>query len=645
MKKHIFFLLLFIQIMAVSIGQKTIPDFGQIDLSDLQLNSCSFEPDANAMKLFDVRESEFEPSPFVEKIRTERRVRIKIFNEKGYPFATVKIPYYSNKKNSSISDLKGIVYSLDNSGKINTQKIEESDFFKTKAMDKIGLLSFTFPSLQPGCVIEYSYTLTEKNSSQFDTWVVQSEIPTAYVSNTLIIPAYSNFKEFVFGIDSILKRTEPIKKGLDRNKTTFYTVNVPSFKSEPYMSSLRDNLPRMYYLYFPKGNVLIEDFSPASLWKNVANRILRSDFFEEQFRKIIRGTEKIVDTALSMVNKNDRVKYLVQAVKKRIPESKSQSSFPDDINDTWKNRTGSSAEINMLLMNLFKRSDINCYPVLISTRDNGKINLDFPSFGQFNSMDVLVMDNDITYLIDASLRFQPYNIPPMNILNRQVFILDPDNIRWALINDDRPLQKQTASIFALLTKEGKINATVTVEYFDFTKSMFLDSTGKDVDDDECRFVNKKIPGLKVLSDYRENPVEEDPLVQKIEFIFEPQNTNEFYYFSPQRLTNRKTNPFIQDKRNTDIDFGCNKESLLKMHLEIPENFSVEHLPENIILRSPDSSLTYTRIIYANRSNISFTQKLEIKRALFDKNEYAGLYEFFNRIQSFMTDEIIIKKIK
>ena len=158
-------------------------------------------------------------------------------------------------------------------------------------------------------------------------------------------------------------------------------------------------------------------------------------------------------------------------------------------------------------------------------------------------------------------------------------------------------------------------------------------------------MNKKIPGLKILSDNRENNGDGEPLVQTIEFDYETQQTGEFYFISPQLLTVKKTNPFILDKRNTDIDFGCNQETQLNMHLEIPEPFSVEHLPPNIVVRSPDSSLTFTRIASADRSNISFSQSLEITRSIFDKNEYAGVYEFFNRIQSLMAEEIILKKKK
>jgi hypothetical protein len=644
MKRIYFFFLAFL-FTADAFSQKNLPEFGQIDKADLLLKSCSFEPDAPAMELFDVRNSEFEPSPFVEKIKTERRVRIKIFNEKGYPYGSVKIPYYSNKKNTAISDIKGMVYNLDAGGNIITYKVDEADFFKDKAIEKIWLLSFAFPNLQPGCVIEYSYTLTEKNTSQFDTWLIQSEIPTAYVSNALIIPTYSDYKEFVFGVDSIPKKTELLKKGLDKNKTTFYKENVPSFKPEPLMSSKWDNMLRMAYRFFPNGNLFAGSSSPLSSWNIAGNMVLRSVFFDEQFKKIIHGTEKIVDTALTIQITEQRIRYLVNTVKNRIPESQGQSWFPDDITDAWKNRSGSSAEINMLLMNLFKRSNINCYPVLISTRDNGKINLGFPNFGQFNGMDVMVADNNLIYFIDASLKFQSYIIAPQNVLNRNVFILNPDNIHWALITDDRPLLKQNASIFGVLTKEGKIKAGVSVSYYDYAKSLFLDSSGINAENNESRFMNNKIPGLKILSDNRENNGDGKPLIQTIEFVYEPQQSDEFFFISPQLLAVKKTNPFILDTRNTDIDFGCNQETLLNMYLEIPEPFSVEHLPPNMVIRLPDSSLIFKRITYADRSSISFSQSLEIRRSVFDKNEYAGVYEFFNRIQSLMAEEIILKKKK
>jgi len=626
-----------------SFSQKAVPGFGVIDKSDLLLKSCSFEPDAFAMKLFDVQEAEYEPSPFTPKIRTERRVRIKIFNEKGYPHATVKIPYYSNKKNTIVSDLKGIVYTLDNSGSIITHRIEEADFFKEKAVAKVGVLSFTFPNLQSGCVIEYSYTLTEKNTTNFNTWILQSDIPVAYISNSLIIPTYSGFKEYISDASPVSKKTELIKKGLDKNKTTFSKENIPSFKAEPYMSSARDNILRMAYVLFEDGTLILDNYSAQSLWKIVANRILKTTFFDDLFKKIIPGTEKIIDTALNMLNSDDRIRYLYRVVKRRIPESQGQASFADDITDSWKSRNANTAEINLTLINLLKRAGINCSPVLVSTRENGKINLDFPSFGQFNGLDILVNDNGLTYLIDASLRFQPYNIPPVNILNRHVLVMDPDNIRWVFVNDSRPLLKQTTNIFGTFTKDGKIEAGATITYSDYSKSLFLDSANSNIETSDSRFIDKKITGLKILTDNREIGGDGEPLVQTIEFDYEAQQSGEFYFIAPRFFTLKKTNPFLHEKRTTDIDFGCNQEASLSMTLQIPETLQVETLPQSITVRSPDSSLVFTRITYSNKSTISFSHSLEIRKPVFEKTEYAALYEFFKRTFALMAEEIILKK--
>ena len=644
MKKRV--LLIPILLLTLSLwGQKNLPKFGEIDSLDFTLKACPFEQEANAMKIFDIQEMEYEPSAFEGKIRTEKRVRIKIFNEKGFANATIYIPYYSNKKNTKIEELKGVIYNKDISGKITVEKLEEADFFTEKAMEKVGVLRFTFPNLKPGSVIEYSYLMTEKNRLYFDPWIIQSVIPVAYTSISLTIPTFAGLKEIIFGSDSVSRRKEVLTKGLDREKRTFFKENVVSFKPEPFMTSYNDNVLRMGFLFFPQDNLLLNNYSPASMWKVAANMLVKSTFFEDQWKKEIQGTQKIIDTASTILYVPDRIRYLFNSVKKRMPERTGQAGVAGDIQEAWKNRSGTSAQINMILMNFLHRSNIKCYPVLISTRENGKINTEFPNFGQFNGMDVLVVDNGFNYLMDASLKFQSFDTPPLNVLNRQAFLLDPDNIRWIKISDDRPLLKQSTDIFGTLTTEGVLEGSASVNYYDYAKAFALDTSIKENDNKEGKFFDKSIPGLKILSDKQENAELDEALVHTIEFDYDCSGSGDFYFINPQLFSSKKANPFTSEKRNTDIDFGCNQEFRLKMQLNIPPSFIVEHLPKNIVVRSADSSFIYTRIVTASSSNISFSQLLEIKQALFDKTEYAGLYEFFNSIGSLMKEEIIIKKKK
>jgi len=82
MKRQILFLPAFL-FTSLLFAQKEVPEFGKIDPADLRMKSCSFEPGANAMKLFDVQEIEFEPSDYTSKLRAERRVRIKFLMKMG----------------------------------------------------------------------------------------------------------------------------------------------------------------------------------------------------------------------------------------------------------------------------------------------------------------------------------------------------------------------------------------------------------------------------------------------------------------------------------------------------------------------------------------------------------------------------------
>ena len=161
--EKLFILFTVLLLSTSSFSQKILPEFGKIDAADLQLKSCSFEPDASAMKIFDIQNIEFNLGDYDAKLVTERRVRIKVFNQTGYKYASIRIPYFKKSGYSKIKDLDGIIYNLDSTGKIIIQKLEKKDFFKEKAEENIRVLNFTFPNLKPGSVIEFRYKKVENN--------------------------------------------------------------------------------------------------------------------------------------------------------------------------------------------------------------------------------------------------------------------------------------------------------------------------------------------------------------------------------------------------------------------------------------------------------------------------------------------------
>lgn len=646
--KNIYYLLIFIFISGYSTAQQIVPAFGKIDLEDLKLTSCSFEPDAHAMKLFDVQEIEFEPFEYSTRLTTERRVRIKIFNEKGYKHASIRIPYFSKKRTTKFKELKGIVYSLDTNDKIVIQKLDKKDFFKGKTEENIGIINFTFPNLKPGSVVEFSYTKVEKNILDIDPWIAQDEIPTAYVAATIITPTYSRIKEKVFGTENINQNNELLTKGnYNKLKREYFVENIRSFETEPFMSSYKDNLLRMIFLLIPRSSFFIDAMTtPESLWKYLGNLLLESPHWGMQISKTIPGTEALIDSAKKIYPVSERIGFIYEAVRKRIPDVGEQRLFPEEnLSEVWQSRAANTAEINLILLNLLQKSNVECYPLLISTRENGIVSTAFPTAGQLNGVDVLAIDSSAYYLMDASLKYQSFRNPPFNVLNRQGFLLDKKNMRWVSISDERSLIKQTINIISLFNEEGILEGSAFCNYYNYARSYLLDST-TDTDDDDDRFFDKKYPGVTIKSAQLDSTNSNDTIVaQKIEFIYEAQQTDDFYFINPLFLSLKKENPFTKATRSSDIDFGCNQEMVLSFQMSIPTMYQIDHLPKNIIVRAPDTSFFYKKRVYTDSTQIYLTQTFEIKRSLFDKEEYPGIKEFFDRVFALMTEEIVLKKKK
>lgn len=620
-------------------------DMPAVTAADLELRQCAFEPDADAMKLYDILETEFEMATMYPFQRTTRKVRIKIFNEKGYKHANVRIPYFSKKGTAKIKNLEATIYNLEN-GKIKKDMLNRWDFFKDKAADFVGMVNFTYPGLKPGSIIEYSYTTVENNIIYFPPWFIQDEIPVGTTVRIYHAPADTKIFERPIGIDSVDKTLEYVKS--DRfQQLTYWRKDVPSFKPEPFMSAEADYLIRLTFHVLPYGGTYKGNRGSSNdVWEAGGKSLLNSYLFTRQVRSVIPGTEKIIDSAKSMPVKKDRIRYIYNRLKSIIPPKVEQTTSAEDLAEAWNNKSGTSSEINLILMNLLLQSEVPCIPLLVSTREHGKVNKDFPSLGQLNGVDILAVDSPSIYLLDASLKYQSFETPPINILNREAFLLSTDSMQWVMITDNRPLLRKSVNIFSDLTEDGKIEGSGTIQYYDYAKTLMLDSSVHEETDKDEKSLDKKEVDLKILSVTRENAdMSDEPLTEQVEFVYEPSSDGPFLSINPQILTKRIKSPFVAEKRYTDIDMGCNQQLVLNFQVHLPPGYSVESLPKNILMRAPDSSFLFVANYSADRENIYISQLFETRRAIFSKEEYPGIQDFFSRMYGLMSEEIILKKNK
>ena len=126
----------------------------------------------------------------------------------------------------------------------------------------------------------------------------------------------------------------------------------------------------------------------------------------------------------------------------------------DSVEECLKTKTPSSAEMNFLLLNLLRKAGVSCYPLLVSTHENGNPDESFPILSQFNGLDLLVYDSLLFYDVDCTQKDLSFKIPPYNILNTYAYLLDFDKYGWIFVTDNRISMIKETSIQAEMDSQG-----------------------------------------------------------------------------------------------------------------------------------------------------------------------------------------------
>ena len=621
-----------------------LPDFGEIDIADLKMKECAFEKTANALVLFDAEIIRVTEEGYSLRITTEKRVRIKIFNHKGFSYANIKIPYINRDWLTKMKDVSAICYNLDENGKIVVEKVDRKRIYKNNSDEDIRTISFTFPKLKEGSVIEYKYTIIDHAREYVRPWIFQRDIPINNTFWTISLPGFQKLNYRVLG-QMPIDKFEPadVSKYSDEKekKLRFSAANVPSFRAEPLMSSIIDYIPRIEF-NMHGDYVLNTGLSLAEKWGSYNKRMLISDHFGGQLFKEIPKAKNVIDTAKLLSNDDDKIAYLFAYVQKNISWDKSKTIYADDLIEVWDRKTGSSADLNLLLFNLLLKSGVDCLPVLVRTREQGKIDLNYPGLEQFTTVDVLTND-DNHYVIDATEKYISHKVPPFNVLNRYGFAIDSANGRWLLINDYRPLMKTNIIIEAKLDSNKKVIGDAVIRTYDYSKQFILAERELKASGEEENSKENLIS--LTVSDISEEGADKvsEPLVRKFKYTHEVNKSGDFYHFNPIMLNSLIENPFTAETRQTDIDMGANQYLSIILSLTIPDELEVESIPKEYLLRNNDTTIVFSRSSAVNGQKIVFKINLELTYNIVAKEDYPELREFYKKLYDLLHEEFVFRR--
>jgi len=608
---------------------KETQPYGQIDTADLTMKACDFEKDANAEVLFDKGEITFGDYD----ITCLYHKRIKIFNDKGNENADIKIFYIPAFQ--TISDITAETINLN--GKIIEYTPVDSKLIYKRKINSFGnAWVFTFPDVKAGAVIEFKY----KIKSEFaPDWKFQSNIPTRYSE-------ISFSKVNASKIHTVIRVSQPYSKTTTETlgnkqspwgtKDTRALSNVQSIKNEPYPSLLSNNTQGIIFK------------SHTDEWDYVTRDVLVDQNFGVQLIDKLTGEKEILDSIATLKTNDQKIDSIFRLVKHRMLWNKTDNWYTvDGIHDAWNKKTGNATEINLIAYHLLKKAGIKVYPMLINIDDEGRIDIENASVYQLDRAVAFVsLDSTHYYILDIAAKYNNYKQLPINILSTYGLVIDPKTFNYQLFEVQNNIPtKQLVFINAEIKPDGKMNGTAQIisdSYYRAHHLLQYDDLGeKKYIDDLTEYNNDlKITSLK-LEDAETDTV---PLTQHIDFDLNlSASDGDYIYFNPNLFTGLRTNPFLNETRNSSVDFKYNSTNIISGIYKIPDGYKVDALPQNQNITMADKGISFKRMMVEQNGTVQVNYTITRKKTIYTKEEYPGLYEFYKKMFEMLNEQIVLKK--
>ena len=617
----------------------TAQSFGKVDKADLEMTKCDFEPDANAEILFDKGDTYFDTQ---YNINTDRHKRIKIFNDNGKDEANIRIKYYSANRSQYITGLQAQTINLTN-GAVEIIKVDKKQIF-TEVVDKYySALVFSFPNVKPGCIIEYKYRLTSASVSDFPDWYFQSDLPTRYSELDTNIPDILTYKRL-----PNLHLPYVVDKTSSSNTHTEAMANIPSLKDEPYMGARNDNSERILFqlLSIRIPGYFMPNFQDS--WKKVGENRINNEDFGGQLNRKLAGEELIINKAKLLKTNDEKIAYIFNEVKNTMKWNDSYDiSSTDGTPKAWEKKVGNSAEINIILYHLLKKSGLTVYPMMVSTRKNGRINPAYPSVYQFNSMIAYIpVDSAKYYALDATSKYNLYNKVPDNFLNSFGFYIDDTNKIYDLsfLQEPDPV-RQVVLLTAEIKPDGKMSGSADISSFSYNKIRYTKKYKTDGEKKYNDYLREDNNSLKISGlTFEDMDVDTLPLRQKLNFNLDLTGSDENYiYFNSNLFTGLKNNPFLAENRFTDIDFGYRDNYAITGLFKIPAGYKIDAMPKSISMAIPDGSVTFKRMVAEQEGSVMVRFSIDHKKSMYFKENYPEFREFCKKMYDMLNEQIVLKK--
>lgn len=561
--------------------------------------------------------------------------RVKIYDkDKAEDWLNLEIPLYSSNSNrESLGKFKAFTYNLEN-GNVVPVKVEKSSQYKSKESKYVTITKFAFPNVKNGSVLEYQYEVNSPFLYVIPEILIETDTPSLNTEYVLDAPLNISYNINYTG-DVSPKYREIEDRNLYGSQYKTYRFgyeNLKGFKTEKWVRNDKNFRTKISAELHSTNFGELKLYS--SSWDQISKRLYQNEDFGEELKRSKLAKDNMPAGVSGLKTDAEKADAIFAYVQKTFTWNKDKGIYTEEgIKKMLETKVGNAAEINLFLVMMLREAGIKADPLIISTVNNGLINLVSPNVTNMNFVLAALEMEGKLHIYDATSKQSSLDEIPIQNWNQYGLLVT--KTKGQLIQ-----MTNTKASNTYLTTEAKINGdgSISGTYSDRDTGAFAMLAKDKYDENPEKYKkaykdNYAVDFTGVESKILENGEFESTMKFSSTSLID--RVGKKMIINPMLFLWKNANEFDQtEARKYTIDFGAPITRVKKVILEIPEGYTIEELPKEKKIVTEDKEIEYSYFVKQKGNKLEITSTTKVASADYPKEYYVAFKQIWGVASKF-----------
>ncbi len=635
-------------------AEKETQKFGKVTDNEVKMTTFPEDTSAVAVVLYEKGSSYYEFNQGVQ-VYYDVYAKIKILKSEGTEYANVEVPYtdYGLNRREVVQSIDGYAYNYVN-GKVEKTRLDKKYIFNDNIEGKHFRVKFTIPNIKAGTLIEYKYTVVSDFDGSIRSWRFQRTIPVVESIYDVTIPNYFTFNVNTKGYYPFETVRETVSKtflignsslNTNCNYLLMKAVNLPALKKESYVSYMND-----YYssVSFEISGVQIPGQlykSFAYTWDDVEKQLLDDPDFGGNLKQSGFFKDEMKAIATSKMANDEKIVAIYQMLQSKVKWNQHEALFTSSLKKAIKDGVGNSAEINFILIDMLKESGFDAYPVVMSSRSEGRLPIANPSINSINYFVVGVATPNDTLYMDASRKNASVNVlDDEYLVDRARAVRGPEGKESVWVDLSHISPSLDHNICVIKFADDKMIVDVTTMKRNQSAYLFRENYKNFKNQDELIEALQNKYSI-TISNFSVQGLDsaQQPIIEKYTFFKPYPLSDSIEYINPLTIFQAGSNPFRAEKRDLPVEFDYPYTHITDITMRLPKGYEIEEMPKSEKSTIKANDAMYRYLLQKGDHLLQMATMISLNEILYPVTEYGYLRDFWAHWVAKNNQEIVLKK--